>query len=182
MGRELDTFFQVSIQAMLLFIMKTKKCTKCHEILDIVYFSKSKSRYDGLNPWCKKCSCINSRNHYIRNKNKILIRHHKYNINNKDKILSQQKEYYNRNHKYIRERLSNYYYTHKNSCLIYTQVREAIKKNIINRDKCAICQSKNNLDAHHPDYSKPLEIIPLCRSCHSKLHQSLSKTLVSPTS
>ena len=31
---------------------------------------------------------------------------------------------------------------------------------------CAKCGSVDRLDGHHPDYSKPLEVVWLCRPCH----------------
>ena len=37
---------------------------------------------------------------------------------------------------------------------------------------CLICGSTENLNKHHPDYSKPKEIITLCRKCHIELHQN----------
>ncbi len=36
--------------------------------------------------------------------------------------------------------------------------------------KCEKCESTSTLCAHHPDYSKPLKIEWLCRSCHGKAH------------
>lgn len=39
-------------------------------------------------------------------------------------------------------------------------------------DKCEICGATEGLEKHHPDYSKPLEVITLCRSCHMKLHMA----------
>jgi hypothetical protein len=39
---------------------------------------------------------------------------------------------------------------------------------------CVQCGSTEDIHRHHPDYSKPLEIISLCRSCHNKLHKELS--------
>lgn len=38
---------------------------------------------------------------------------------------------------------------------------------------CEQCSSKDNLVRHHPDYSKPLYVITLCKSCHIQLHQKL---------
>ena len=35
---------------------------------------------------------------------------------------------------------------------------------------CAKCNSTKNIDGHHLDYSKPLEVIWLCRQCHKDLH------------
>lgn len=35
---------------------------------------------------------------------------------------------------------------------------------------CEKCNGKNKLQRHHPDYSKPLYIITLCRNCHIKEH------------
>lgn len=43
---------------------------------------------------------------------------------------------------------------------------------IIKPDNCSNCLLKAKLiDAHHHDYSKPLEVIWYCRSCHVKLHR-----------
>jgi hypothetical protein len=50
-----------------------------------------------------------------------------------------------------------------------------LKKNKIEKSNC-FCGKKG--EAHHPDYSKPLEVIWLCRPHHSELHRQLKKTLV----
>ena len=36
--------------------------------------------------------------------------------------------------------------------------------------ECTLCKSNKRLERHHPDYSKPLLIITLCKSCHYKIH------------
>lgn len=40
---------------------------------------------------------------------------------------------------------------------------------------CVRCGSKENLQHHHPDYSKPFEVITLCRACHGLVHRKLLK-------
>jgi hypothetical protein len=46
--------------------------------------------------------------------------------------------------------------------------KNAIRLGKITRIPCA-CGNPNS-EAHHEDYSKPLEVIFLCASCHQKLH------------
>lgn len=36
---------------------------------------------------------------------------------------------------------------------------------------CTKCFSEENLERHHPDYDKPLEVVILCRSCHREHHK-----------
>ena len=35
---------------------------------------------------------------------------------------------------------------------------------------CVTCNSEENLEHHHPDYSRPHHTITLCRACHKQLH------------
>lgn len=37
-------------------------------------------------------------------------------------------------------------------------------------NKCQHCYQRKKLIGHHYDYSNPLQVIWLCRSCHSKIH------------
>lgn len=39
--------------------------------------------------------------------------------------------------------------------------------NIVKPTQCSNCDSPDRLDGHHNDYSKPLDVVWLCRPCHS---------------
>jgi hypothetical protein len=41
---------------------------------------------------------------------------------------------------------------------------------LIQPDACSKCGKLGSVDGHHPDYSKPLEVIWLCRACHVLEH------------
>jgi hypothetical protein len=43
---------------------------------------------------------------------------------------------------------------------------------IIRPPNCVICKTVCTPQAHHPNYSEPLEVIWLCHSCHMALHWS----------
>ena len=59
------------------------------------------------------------------------------------------------------------------------QVARAIKKGILIRPKkCSRCNEDNKtIRAHHPNYSNPLNIIWLCKSCHQREHGKLKRKL-----
>ena len=44
-----------------------------------------------------------------------------------------------------------------------------IKREKLIKENCSICNSPDS-EAHHPDYSKPLEVVWLCRLHHVELH------------
>jgi len=44
-------------------------------------------------------------------------------------------------------------------------LKQAVKNGEIKKQLCANCGNENT-EAHHPDHSKPLKVIWLCRSCH----------------
>ena len=48
--------------------------------------------------------------------------------------------------------------------------RYALEKKRIIRQPCAICGSTDSIEGHHEDYSKPLDVIWLCREHHLEIH------------
>lgn len=53
------------------------------------------------------------------------------------------------------------------------QVNNAINNHRLVRPvHCSNCSTEGRIDAHHEDYSKPFEIIWLCRKCHYALHRA----------
>ena len=48
-----------------------------------------------------------------------------------------------------------------------------LRKGMIKKDNCVECGSSKS-QMHHPDYTKPLDIIWLCRQCHMALHKEKS--------
>ena len=54
------------------------------------------------------------------------------------------------------------------------RIQHRAKYFIALKDKCELCDSPAT-DRHHDDYSKPLEVRHLCRSCHMNLHEKLRR-------
>lgn len=48
-------------------------------------------------------------------------------------------------------------------------VSSAIRRGKLERQNCRKCGKR--AEAHHEDYSRPLDVIWLCRQCHKELHQ-----------
>ena len=50
-------------------------------------------------------------------------------------------------------------------------VEVALKRGTMTRaSECSRCGETYGIEAHHPDYDKPLEVIWLCVKCHAKEH------------
>ena len=48
-----------------------------------------------------------------------------------------------------------------------TQIRNG---SIIRPESCSVCGNPCVAEGHHKDYTKPLEVMWLCRSCHKRVH------------
>ena len=62
---------------------------------------------------------------------------------------------------------------HPEVYLAHLEVAKALYRGEIKRKKCKCGNEK--VIAHHPDYSKPLEIEWMCQSCHMKYHKGRSR-------
>lgn len=53
-------------------------------------------------------------------------------------------------------------------------LNNSIKKGELNRPEfCSICLTHKKIEAHHKDYSKPLDVVWVCRPCHKVLDREL---------
>lgn len=158
----------------------SKKCTKCLSTKSVYEFHTVNSR---LTAKCK--SCRNEENKIWRNNNpeKDRLRKKKwqeknpdYCINkyrqNKDKYkqrmaIPEFKERHNRSAKAWRARNPEKYKAQR-------MVGHAITAGKLKRGPCTNCSNPKS-EGHHKDYSKPLEVIWLCRQCHYNEHKAMKK-------
>lgn len=65
----------------------------------------------------------------------------------------------------------------------HAYVYRALKAGLLKRpDRCAVCLAIGPVEAHHEDYSMPLQVIWVCCSCHRKYFPMFPSALFFPTS
>jgi hypothetical protein len=79
------------------------------------------------------------------------------------------REYYSRN----KSKIQAYY---QETGALAKAARRAVDTAIqsgrlIRPETCSACGSHAPIEAHHPDYSKPLEVVWLCNPCHVEVHR-----------
>lgn len=129
---------------------------------------------------------IYHKQYYLKNSDRIKKYVTSWNLRNKEKVKSYRekrkekfriyyKEWYAKNG---RNRANNYQDCIKewvaenpHKVVAMRKARWAIKTNKIKKqDKCSKCNMNKKTVAHHEDYTKPLDIIWVCHSCHKKIH------------
>ena len=56
-----------------------------------------------------------------------------------------------------------------------TAVGNAVRDGRLAKEPCLFC-GRDDVHAHHRDYSKPLDVIWLCPKCHHRLHAAFPET------
>lgn len=139
-------------------IPTAKICSECKRSLPLSEFSKRAGTPDGLQDRCKSCFSRYNRERYARNKEKIRTDIYRYRRENPDAVLAS------------RLRACRKSPTHRNA---YRAVEAAIDAGALRRpDRCQGCGcdgSLHRIEAHHSDYSRPLDVIWLCTPCHRRM-------------
>jgi len=138
---------------------KTKTCFKCGIEKNLEDFYKHKEMSDGHINKCKECTKIDTKTNYKKN-----INHYKqYDLerNKTEKRKKQQRTY-------TKKKRTKYPEKDRANRILNYHVRVGN----ITKYPCQECGTQENIDAHHEDYSKPLDVIWLCRQCHINLHHS----------
>jgi hypothetical protein len=84
-------------------------------------------------------------------------------------------------HREANNRLASaWYYANREQNKEKIHARALAKIHIPLGSNCVFCGTTKRLLRHHWDYSKPLEIITVCRSCHGFLHIIVKKIETEP--
>ncbi|MCK5610798.1 hypothetical protein KAR91_53490 [Candidatus Pacearchaeota archaeon] len=130
-----------------------KKCTSCKDIRDRSEFHANRRSSDGLKSLCKSCC----RDYVVNNKDKIRPALRAYRQTGKCKqSRSVSKAKYRAK------------YPQKDKA--HSAISRGILAGKIIRQPCQKCGSNENIQAHHEDYDKPLDVMWLCIKHHSDIH------------
>lgn len=136
-----------------------KRCFKCGKDKPIEDFYRHKRMADGHLNKCKECTKRDSR-----------------------ETRAAKLEYYRQ---YDRDRANRpnrlqlsvfqtkqYRAEHPNRYVANSKVGNALRDGrLVRPDHCSKCGNKGKVFGHHPDYSKPLDVIWLCQPCHKQVHK-----------
>ena len=164
--------------------MDTRICTVCKFEKSYSEFSKNKKGKNGHAEQCKACRLIKDREYYKKSPEIVLAKHKRWANRNPEKVLANQRAYYARNREKILQKLKEtrkingynttkkYKQNNKEKIACHNYVALAIKfGHIIRPESCENCKVKCKPDAHHHDYTNPLEVTGVCRKCHGKEHR-----------
>ena len=138
-------------------------CTRCDNYKKASEFFKRSASIDGLQPCCKECDQQLRAERYYGDwdREKETRRRYSQTPSAKKKHLEANRLYIQRNPEKSKARYA---------------VSNALRDGKIERpDSCLDCGlATRDLQAHHEDYSKPLEVEWLCTRCHGKRHRKFA--------
>lgn len=157
--------------------MQSKQCSKCKQIKPVIEFFKHHQH--GYQYWCKECVREYHRKYRKTPKRRIINKYYSElrKFNGKNKEYSQRPEVKKRKAAQMRAYREdpNLRLRHKARRLIRHLVSSGC---MIKPKNCSRCNGTKKIQAHHPDYSKPLMVIWLCHICHIKVGNKTNRILI----
>lgn len=158
-----------------------KICKKCGEEKPLGEFYESKVMADGRMWSCKPCWKAKTRE-YQKSRPKI-TRNYKANwrknnpekvkkscanwiVQNLERHKSNQRKWRKRNPEKQKQYQEKWIARNPEKRRAHVALNIAVQKGQIKKGPCAVCGGGGKTEAHHGDYSKPLEVIWLCKKCH----------------
>lgn len=135
-----------------------KKCAECGRELALTEFNKNRNSKDGHQDRCRECFSRYNRERYLKNREKTKRMVKEYKEANPRKVFETRMKSFSKNPS--EERLRKL-------------VQAAMKcGELVNPGVCSGCgctSEERRIEAHHYDYSKPLDVIWVCTPCHRQL-------------
>lgn len=136
-------------------------CSRCNLEKPKNLFNRSSRHASGFCTWCKPCESERKNKWLIENPTKAKEYANRHREKHKDTIYSKN---------YAREKIKHH------EKLAKMAVARAIKRgDLVRPEACDKCSKICKPEGHHFDYTKRLDVMWLCKSCHAREHVRLRK-------
>lgn len=159
-----------------------KTCYKCRQEKPAVEFTKNKTSPDGLSIYCRECSREYSRAWRAAHPGKAweYVREwRKANPERRREIERKYRSQFTPSERKQREKMRNAVRS-----TAWRRLREAIEEGRIHKpsrcEDCGVVFPVEQIHGHHEDYTKPLNVIWVCRGCHQARHDAMKADSPSP--
>lgn len=145
-----------------------KKCNKCGSEKDLSCFYKTSN--GALSNTCKECAKLDSRNNR-KNNIDYYRAFDKKRSSNPDRVSARASYSKTDNGIASMSKSRKKYITNNpDKRKAHIAVGNAVRDGFLIKKPCFSCGSSINVQAHHEDYSKPLDVVWLCVKCHRAEH------------
>lgn len=135
----------------------TKRCAMCGQSKLLSAFCECISSLDGRQSACKACKKSRAKQWRALNVGRCRA----YNTKRRRDPAARAAD-----NEYARRRARE----HPEARRAQNAANAALQSGKITRRPCAACGSTENVQMHHPDYDRPLDVQWLCARCHKQLH------------
>lgn len=159
-------------------MLSTKTCIGCKETKSISEFGEYKAYADGINARCKVCCRARTEKWRAENQDKVrrlgrINKQAQRDREGEELTKLKWREWYSNNQEH-RQEYEREGYAEEGRRWVGAKVSQAITAGILVRpDVCSECGENCKPDAHHTDYTKPLDVTWLCVQCHADTHVAL---------
>lgn len=164
--------------------MQNKKCIVCQQIKPVTDFHNSTSSPDGRRKQCKECRKNESKKYYQGHKEKIIEYVGKfYKTEHGRKVKKGINKRYNGSKKGLenkRHLVAEYNKRNPEKAKAHTAITVAVNRGQLSPASAKTCQhcGQQAEQYHHWSYLPEhwLDVIPLCRQCHTDVHRNRQDT------
>jgi hypothetical protein len=140
---------------------RSKECFKCKTIKPLTEFYKHKEMADGHLNKCKECTKNDANKHRQENLEKV-------------RAYDRERSKLPHRIKLHKEVTSRWKANYPERIKAQRLLSYAVKIGAVMPHPCWVCGEK--AEAHHPDYSAPLDVVWLCHIHHSQTHALVKNT------
>ena len=164
--------------------MEMRKCKVCGEVKPITDYYKHAGYYDTK---CKECAKAYSRQYQREHREERIAYSRKYYAEHRADSLAHSKKWVEENREKHREHCRKSNLLHASERAEYTKqyrknnpdkykatsrINHLVEKGKLAKPMaCEVCGKVGRVEAHHANYSKPLDVIWVCKKCHYKLDE-----------